>query len=196
MANIKDCIETSSGIFINVMQPSVNDITIEDMAHSLANNCRYAGHCKRFFSIAEHSVNVSYILQNYFHTSREIAFCGLLHDASEGYLVDIPTPLKRKLFDYQEIEERMMNVIFERFRVPYTFGTMPDRVHQADVLALRIEAYNLLPSQGYGWNVFANNDIPLLPKQYAPHKHLLSFFGFRYNAEKAFLKRFYELYSL
>ena len=68
--------------------PNPDDIRIEDIAHALSNQCRFAGHAREFYSVAEHSVHVSQLCLP------EHALWGLLHDASEAYLVDLPRPLK------------------------------------------------------------------------------------------------------
>ena len=39
----------------------------------------------------------------------------LLHDASECYMSDIPRPFKRELPEYRELEERLLEMIYEKF---------------------------------------------------------------------------------
>ena len=77
------------------VDPDPASVEIEDIAHSLSNMCRYAGHVPSFYSVAEHCVRVSRMLNTRgFNT--EIQLKGLLHDASEAYCVDIPSPLKHQ----------------------------------------------------------------------------------------------------
>jgi hypothetical protein len=106
-------IGTATGAAFNVMDPRVEDVRLNDIASALSKQCRYAGHCRRFYSVAEHSVHVAH------HTSggAKLKLAALLHDASEAYLVDIPRPIKNAMPEYRAIEDRLMRVIFERFNL-------------------------------------------------------------------------------
>lgn len=95
------------------LDPHVRDVRITDIAHGLSQLCRFAGQTKRFYSVAQHSVLVSR------QCPTEMALHGLLHDASEAYLVDITVPVKvdRALAGYRAIEERVQRVIYQRFNL-------------------------------------------------------------------------------
>src|ERR1039457_118422 len=82
-------IGTFSGLRFWPLDPNPEKILIDDIAHALAHQCRFGGHASRFYSVAEHSVHVSRLCPP------EDALWGLLHDASEAYLVDLPRPLKQ-----------------------------------------------------------------------------------------------------
>ena len=86
---VGDWIQTMSGVIFYPLDPRPEEIRIEDIAHALSHQCRFAGHCREFYSVAEHSVRVSRELP------QEFMLWGLLHDASEAYLVDLPRPIKR-----------------------------------------------------------------------------------------------------
>src|SRR4051812_23383484 len=103
---IEPYIETVSGKKIYFNEPTEDMFDIKDIAHALSMNCRYTGHCSRFYSVAEHSVHVSNLLKG---TSLELA--GLLHDASEAYITDIASPIKQFLPDYLMMEDKLMAVI-------------------------------------------------------------------------------------
>ena len=92
-------IETYSGKQFYLDGTDTDSIVIEDIAHALANLCRYNGHTNRFYSVAEHSVLVSYAVP------KEYALWGLMHDASEAYLSDIPRPFKAMIANYKTMEE-------------------------------------------------------------------------------------------
>jgi 5'-deoxynucleotidase YfbR-like HD superfamily hydrolase len=101
-------IQTYTGKPFWPLEPELGEIDIVDIAHALSMQCRYSGHTKRFYSVAEHSVHISNSV------SPENALWGLLHDASEAYLVDIPRPLKPYLPQYKEAETRCMMAIAKR----------------------------------------------------------------------------------
>ena len=129
-----DWIQTFSGGRFWPMDPHAEDVEIVDIAHSLSMQCRFAGHCLRFYSVAEHCV----------HLSRAVApvhaLWALLHDASEAYLVDVPRPVKPYLGGYREAEALVMMAVCRRFGLDYE---MPAAVHDADRRILGDERANL-----------------------------------------------------
>jgi 5'-deoxynucleotidase YfbR-like HD superfamily hydrolase len=123
------------------MDPRASEVAIEDIAHSLSMQCRYAGHCLRFYSVAEHSV----LLARYFRQRGApvvTQLWALLHDASEAYLVDVPRPVKPYLDGYRQVEASVMAAICERFGLPHR---MPAEVHEADAAIIGNERGNLAP---------------------------------------------------
>lgn len=130
-------IRTFSGMYINVFDPNPEDIIIEDIAHALSNQCRFGGHVKRFYSVAQHCVFCSDL------ASPRLRLQALLHDASEAYLVDIPSPIKSELCNYKEIEHNLMLVISKKFGFDFP---MDDEVKEIDRYALEFEWNNLVIS--------------------------------------------------
>jgi len=118
-------IRTYSGSRVDPFDLKPEDIRIEDIAASLSKLCRFLGHGKHFISVAEHSFMVSHLV----HSKHALA--GLLHDGSEAYLQDIPSPIKatEEFAGYRLIEDRAQQVIFRRFGLPYPFDVS---VHEAD----------------------------------------------------------------
>jgi uncharacterized protein len=118
---------------------------IRDIAHSLGQLARYNGHAKRFYSVAEHSVLVSKLVEK---LDLGDPFDGLMHDATEAYLSDVPSPLKQMLPDFREFDARMETAL----RLQYGLGEhKAPGIKTADWLALFIEAADLMPSKGEGW---------------------------------------------
>ena len=138
-------IETHGGKEFYFLDPTEDMIDIDDIAHSLSNQCRFSGHTSRFYSVAEHSLNVALEL---FGEPPVIRLQGLLHDASEAYLLDVPSPVKQYLTNYKEMEEKIMRAIFKKYGVPFP---MDDMVKEADAVMLKCEARFLLPSGGKSW---------------------------------------------
>jgi len=145
-------VETYTGQFVDTRAPDASTICLEDIAHALANVCRYGGHCRTFYSVAEHSVCVSIRLQRRGHGPlRQLG--GLLHDGSEAYLGDIPRPLKPLLgAGYRRLTERMDKAIIRGLALPFDVDMFHDvAVKTADNWALFVEARHLLPSRGINW---------------------------------------------
>jgi uncharacterized protein len=106
-----DWIQTWSGRKFWPFDPRPEDVCIEDIAHSLSNRCRFGGHSKKFYSVAEHSFYVS------LYIPFDLALEGLLHDAAETYLSDIPRPIKPFLNGFYNIERKVEYAICERFNL-------------------------------------------------------------------------------
>lgn len=118
-------LQTFTGRRVDLFAPLPEQIDIEDIAHALAHECRYAGHVREFYSVAQHSVIVSDLCET------EDALWGLLHDASEAYLGDVVKPLKvtGAFAEYRKLEARMQAAICCRFGLPME---EPPRVMEID----------------------------------------------------------------
>lgn len=170
-------IQTYTGKCFYPLDPRPEEIDILDIAHALSLQCRFGGHCKTHYSIAQHSTLVSFY-------SGKHALWGLLHDASEAFIADLCKPVKIQLEmeSYRRAEKRLMKAVCDKFNLPYQ---QPEDVTKADVLLLAAEARDLMSPlvPGY-WRIdldSANKMVgtiqPLSPEA----------------AEKQFLDRFYEL---
>ncbi len=104
-----DCIRTYMGTYFNVFDPKPSLIHIEDIAHVLAQECRFGGHLPFFYSVAQHSLAVMN------QVPKPLKLQALLHDASEAYLRDIPKPIKDRMPEYKAIENNLMVAIASRF---------------------------------------------------------------------------------
>lgn len=168
-------IETASGRKFWYNTDSIDGICIDDIGAALSKLCRFTGHCREFYSVAEHSVYVSYLVP------KDLALAGLLHDASEAYLSDIASPIKQFMPEYKNIENDIMKRIALKFSLPEGFHEGKE-VKQADWAQLKSEAQALLPTGGKEW-FFPEG----LPNGIQP--------GCEYPnvAEDMFKARFYEL---
>jgi hypothetical protein len=166
-------IHTYTGRMFYPFDPKPEDISIIDIAHGLSNICRYSGQCYQFLSVAEHCINVSLNCPTY-------PLWGLLHDASEAYIIDLPRPVKSHLPGYKKIEKKIMRAICEKFNLPFP---EPKAVKSADNRVLATEMPQLF------YDINANELGPsiegLTLKFMTPRK-----------AEEAFLKRFFNLVSV
>jgi uncharacterized protein len=105
-------IVTFSGIHFYPLDPREDEILVMDIAHALSNIARFNGHTKYFYSVAQHSLFVSKELEHRGY-SPYVCLAGLLHDGSEAYICDIPTPLKNMLPDYKRMELHLQNTIYK-----------------------------------------------------------------------------------
>ena len=143
MIDLKDCwVQTYTGKQFFPLDPDVNSICIEDIAHSLGKICRFNGHTTRFYSVAEHSVYVSR------NVSYENAMWGLLHDASEAYLIDMPRPLKPVLDGYKEIETRVCECVAMKFGLSWP---MPEEIKRIDMSILHDEMLQVMSKKPAAW---------------------------------------------
>lgn len=128
----------SSGRVVDVLRPRVDDIDFEDIANGLARVQRFGGQINaEHYSVAEHSVLVSQLC------SPRNALLGLMHDASEAYIGDVVTPLKRQIPVYHDVENRWMLAIGCALGVDSALVHLPVDVKVADLRALQTERRDL-----------------------------------------------------
>lgn len=112
-------LQTVSGRWVNPFDPDPEQLDAGDIARSLANQCRFGGHCRAFYSVAQHSVIVSELVESR-GGDAEDAFAALMHDATEAYLGDMPHPLKHRSAlgrAFREAEGHLEQAIRDRFRI-------------------------------------------------------------------------------
>ncbi|MFA5689921.1 MAG: hypothetical protein WC959_12410 [Kiritimatiellales bacterium] len=147
-------LRTSTGLLIDVFNPDPDCILIEDIAHALSNLCRFGGHTPRFYSVAEHSIRCANLVPG-----RRRTLEALLHDASEAYLVDVPSPIKKFLPEYKKIEDNLMKAISLKFGFQYPVSKI---VELADKAMLEIEWQSLM----------VDNSWITMPQEYARNTFL------------------------
>jgi hypothetical protein len=133
-----------SGRHVDPMHVRVEDVDIRDIAHALARQCRFNGHCAGYLSVARHCIDVSHRLE---HLGPLVALQGLLHDAAETWLGDMTRPMKHSgafaaYFVAEEIAERSVADVYD---LPYPW---PDAVKDADNASVVDELENLWDNPG------------------------------------------------
>jgi uncharacterized protein len=180
---------TFTGQKFHLLNPSADEVHLEDIAHALALENRFCGATPKPYSVAQHSVLVSYRAERIAEASypehqesiRRIALWGLFHDAAEAYLKDLHRPLKHALPEYEFVESRVMRVICEHFGL-HVFS-MPASVRQADNEILACELRDLWAAPRT--SIWRNESQP------APNVHVAAWDW--KDAEGAFHDRFVEL---
>lgn len=167
-------IQTFSGRQFWPLDPKPGDVDVADIAHALALKCRFAGHCKAFYSVAQHSVLVSTVVPE------EEALWGLLHDAAEAYLADLPRPVKAETPAFRDAEGRIMRAVAERFGLAWP---EPEGVKLADAVLLVTEQRDLMGPPPAPW--FASRPAEPMAGKVEPVDWRA--------AERLFLARFEEL---
>lgn len=135
--------QTFTGKQFTPYAPQADQIEIEDIAHSLALQCRFNGHIKRFYSVAEHSVYVSYLV------SPVARLKALLHDAPEAWIGDMVAPLKWTFPEFHVLEDTLMSAVEQKFDVPVS-AAINEEVHTADQWIVHQEAKALFPARNHG----------------------------------------------
>ena len=168
------------GKHVHPLSPAPGEIDIDDIARSLSHVCRFLGHVEEFFSVAQHSVLVSQLVP------RADALWGLLHDAAEAYLCDLPSPVKREpqMEMYRVAEERLLACVAQKFGLA---PEMPQSVKEADRILLATEFRDLTTVDDLDWIVAECGVEPLDHRMYTidPWPSVV--------AEDNFLRRFREL---
>jgi len=135
-------ISTYTGRHFDYVRPDAEQVSIVDIAHSLAKIPRFNGHTNRFYSVAQHCMMVANVmmLKGY---PEEAQMHALLHDAAEAYLCDIPSPLKKLIKPcYGPIEDRVEKVIYEKYGInPATYKR---DVKEVDWAMCNFEAHSLV----------------------------------------------------
>lgn len=174
-------IQTHHGHRFEYQNTDPRHFFIGDIAHSLSLLCRFNGHTKKFYSVAEHSVWVSHMV------SPENALAALMHDAAEAYISDVPSPLKRLLGKTgQELKNKELEyqrLMGERFGYdPYMNG----EITQADLEMLLIEKQQaMLHALEWGWE----RDFEFILHDRLPYNIELAFWSPDESSER-FLRRF------
>lgn len=133
---------THSGRQFDLVHPTAAMISPHDIAHSLANLCRFNGHTRTHYSVAQHSLLVASLVPE------EHQLVALLHDSTEAYIGDMTRPLKALMPGFRIAEEIIWQAVCERFNLD---PRLPECVVRADLIALATERRDLMPNYSGEW---------------------------------------------
>lgn len=168
---LSEGIRLYSGAMFDYNDPGASNVGIEDIAHALSHVCRFAGHIRYFYSVAQHAVNCSRIVPT------EFAFDALMHDTAEAFTNDLPTPLKYAVPMFKDLEVRIETAMSVLFNFQYPLA---DEVKLADLQMLQLEK-NELKTPGGDWSVLEGIesdhlrrlvDLSPWPPEFAKHAFL------------------------
>lgn len=153
--SLNGTIATYGGGTFQPLTPNPDDVRLVDIAHPLAQQCRFTGHTRRFYSVAQHSVHCAEMVQDWLlndsqyedlpYPNAQLVLTALMHDASEAYLADISRPIKMvpEFGDvYKKFEGVLEIAIAVRFNLVYPY---PEIIKRADNALLRTEQRDLMP---------------------------------------------------
>ncbi len=134
------------------IRPEDFDLTV--IAHALSNICRYGGHTSKFWSVAAHSIEVAECVL-FMTGDKRAALHGLMHDASETFLGDIPAPIKPMLLNFKKWELAAEQAVEERYGLSFEEYAIVDVVDKQQV---PIEVFNFFPAGSYSWKRYDVSD--------------------------------------
>tara|TARA_R110002020_G_scaffold66563_12_gene174987 strand:- start:1164 stop:1697 length:534 start_codon:yes stop_codon:yes gene_type:complete len=134
-------VHTWTGKKFYFLNPSADDVCIEDIAHALSLQCRFNGHIAEHYSVAEHCIIVAETVQAKVDDPK-VVLAALIHDAAEAYLGDVVSPLKSLLPEYKKYERAVDECIANKFSLSYPYSGI---VCKADKIVLEREFSFLAP---------------------------------------------------
>jgi uncharacterized protein len=145
-------VSTFSGNRFYPLEPRIDVVAIEDIAHGLAYQCRFNGQTREFYSVAQHSLIVASLVPI------ELRLAALLHDAAEAYLGDMVKPLKVLMPEFADLEDKVTAIIAGAFAIDFSeYGP----IKRADLIALATEKRDLMPHSAERWAYL--DDVRALP---------------------------------
>lgn len=176
-----------SGKYFDYEHPSESEFTISDIAHALSHICRFAGHTPYHYSVAQHSVYVSQLVDE------EDKLAALLHDAAEAFIGDMVRPLKQIMPEFREMERRIEVAVFSRFGLKLTnvfqigqpniiSAYIHPAIKAADNAMLKAEQIQLMANGDHWSSLHKIEAAPVIIERWSPEK-----------AKVEFLSEFYSL---
>lgn len=173
-----------SGLHVNPLELKPEEILIEDIAHALALENRFANQTHFPVSVAQHSWYVSRLCER---EGPNVALAGLLHDGSEAYLCDVITQVKQAhgMEFYRKLEETLQALIYKKFGVVIDGHSGPI-VDKYDWFMCDVEGIHAIKSWKVrpGFNLDNNEEYEIV-KNWMP-------VGWE-SAKSMFLKQFHKL---
>ena len=136
----ENSIRTYTGLAFDLKEMNPDTICIEDIAHALSNTARFGGHLPKTYSVAQHSI------ETFYNAPPGEELEALMHDTSEAYIGDMPSPFKKMIPEYRKIEDKLMAVIAKKFGFEYP---MSKELKRIDYEMYKIEVDSLVDKKGF-----------------------------------------------
>ncbi len=186
---------TATGAEFDLELAAPETISTLDIAAALAKINRFHGHTSRLYSVAEHSLHVSQMMEREHGITNPMGLlCGLMHDAHEAYTNDLSSPCKQVLDaqtggGWTRFEKRLQHQVLARYSIADAFLNWTEEVKRADLEMLATERRDLMPPVGQAWHILEHTPTSreILLNDYA---------GMEWTDWRdAFLARFGELFQ-
>jgi hypothetical protein len=179
-------LETVTGKKVNPVNILAEQLDMEDIAWALSRINRFAGHTITLipYNVADHSIFVKNMI--YEDTGNALlALYGLLHDAAEAYIGDIPSPVKHNSYIEEgiaRIEKNVLEAVYDKFVSRFPTDEEMETVKYYDKKAQKIEAHAFMFSRGKDWG-FKNIEVELVEFQrfHPPRNSLESYMLFKHE---------------
>lgn len=130
-------LELISGRVLNTTDPQPDQFELEDIVWGLSHAPRFGGHLLKPYNVLEHTLICYEIALQDYPLAYDLHRGILLHESFEGVGgMDIPSPIKRQIPGYKELENRFLKVVFEKYKVP---DTVLEKIKYYDNLVFRLE---------------------------------------------------------
>jgi hypothetical protein len=153
---------TTTGAEFDLELAAFETISTLDIASALAKINRFHGHTSRLYSVAEHSLHVSNMMEREHGITNPVGLlCGLMHDAHEAYANDLSSPLKQVLDaqtngGWKRFEHHLQQQVLARYSLAADFTEWAEEVKRADLQMLATERRDLMPPVGPKWAILEN----------------------------------------
>lgn len=164
----------ANGASITLRHPNPKALDLPTVAHALAQINRFTGHCRRPYSVAEHSLLVAQIIENAGGCALA-QMAALMHDAHEALVGDATSPLKAAMrrvaasrsfvaeelphakawSDFDRLEHGAAAAVHEAFGLVKAFAVFGADIGRADMVALATERRDLMPASDMPWDCLA-----------------------------------------
>lgn len=146
-------IRMADGTDLSLRYTQPATLSLDAIAHQLAQINRFHGAACRPYSVAEHSLLVLEIVEREFpHIGVHGRFAALMHDAHECITNDMATPCKAEIgTEWERFEDRYKRLVRYRFNFSTAAVAHHEIIHQADLIAQATEREQLLPPGGLPW---------------------------------------------
>lgn len=182
-----DAIETFTGKAVRPTAIHTGDVDIRDIAHHLSQQSRHGGACLVYLSVAQHCVMVyDWLAKGGHHPA--VCYAGLLHDAEEAYLRDIPRPIKHLdwMRPYRDLSERVRDVCWNALGV---YRALSDAEINLDAAgkAIKVADDLLVMAEIHQWKRSRGENLPPFT---GPKEPVIVPWETCEEAEERFLERF------